>query len=57
MPQVLRSTNHLLQSLPSAEFEALRPHLEFVELDREAVLVEAGARLANVYLHRAPSSQ
>jgi len=45
-----RSTNHLLQSLPAAEFEALRPHLEFVELDRETVLVEAGARLTHVYL-------
>ena len=45
-----RSINHLLQSLPAAEFEALRPHLEFVELDRETVLVEAGARLTHVYL-------
>jgi hypothetical protein len=28
----------------------LRPHLEFVELDREPVLVDAGARLTHVYL-------
>jgi len=28
MPQAPRSINHLLQSLPAAEFEALRPHLE-----------------------------
>ena len=50
MPQAPRSINHLLQSLPVAEFEALRPHLELVELDRETVLVEAGARLTHVYL-------
>src|SRR5216684_1436808 len=50
MPQAPHSTNHLLQSLPAAEFEALRPHLELVELDRETVLVEAGARLTHVYL-------
>ena len=40
MPQAPRSINHLLQSLPAAEFEALRPHLELVELDRETVLVK-----------------
>jgi CRP-like cAMP-binding protein len=34
----------------TAEFEALRPHLEFVELVRETVLVEAGAPLTHVYL-------
>jgi CRP-like cAMP-binding protein len=45
-----RLPNHLLQCLPAAEFEALRPHLEFVELVREAVLVEAGAPLTHVYL-------
>ena len=50
MSFVLRSTNHLLQSLPGTELEALRPHLEVVELVREAVLVEAGAPLTHVYL-------
>jgi CRP-like cAMP-binding protein len=42
--------NQLLQVLPAAEFEALRPHLEIVELVREAVLVEAGHPLTHVYL-------
>jgi CRP-like cAMP-binding protein len=49
MPSVPRSSNQLLQALPAAELEALRPHLEPVELVREAVLVEAGARLTHVY--------
>jgi hypothetical protein len=42
MPSALRSTDHLLQSLPAAEFETLRSRLESVELVRETVLVEAG---------------
>jgi CRP-like cAMP-binding protein len=42
--------NHLLQALPAAEFEVLRPHLEIVELVRETVLVEAGNPLTHVYL-------
>jgi CRP-like cAMP-binding protein len=50
MPTVLRSLNHLLQALPVAEFDMLRPHLESVELVRDAVLVEAGARSTHVYL-------
>jgi CRP-like cAMP-binding protein len=50
MPSELRSTNHLLQSLPAADFEALRSHLEPVELVRETVLVEAGSPLTHVYL-------
>jgi CRP-like cAMP-binding protein len=50
MSLVLRSTNYLLQSLPAAELEVLRPHLAFVDLVREAVLVEAGAPLTHVYL-------
>jgi CRP-like cAMP-binding protein len=45
-----RSSNHLLQALPAAEFEALRPHLQPVELVRDTVLVEAGGRLTHVYL-------
>lgn len=50
MSSVAHPPNHFLQSLPAAEFEALRPHLEFVELVRETVLVEAGAPLTHVYL-------
>jgi len=50
MPSLVSSTNYLLQSLPAAEFEALRPHLELVDLVRETVLVEAGAPLTHVYL-------
>jgi CRP-like cAMP-binding protein len=42
--------NHLLQALPAAEIEALRPRLELVELVRETVLVEAGSPLTHVYL-------
>ena len=50
MPSVLHSSNQLLQALPSADFELLRPHLQISELVREAVLVEAGAPLTHVYL-------
>jgi CRP-like cAMP-binding protein len=50
MPPLPRSSNHLLQALPETEFEVLRPHLAFVELVRETVLVEAGAPLTHVYL-------
>ena len=50
MPSIHRSPNHLLQALPAAEIEALRPRLELVELVRETVLVEAGAPLTHVYL-------
>jgi CRP-like cAMP-binding protein len=50
MSSIAPLRNHLLQSLPAAEFDALRPHLQFVELVREAVLVEAGAPLTHVYL-------
>jgi CRP-like cAMP-binding protein len=50
MSSVARSPNHLLQSLPAADFEALLPQLEFVELVKEAVLVEAGAPLTHIYL-------
>ena len=53
MSSVERPRNRLLQALPPAEFEVLRPHLEFVELGREAALAEAGAALTHVYL---PSS-
>ena len=50
MPSVPRPSNDLLQALPAAEFEALHPHLESVELVRETVLVEAGVPLTHVYL-------
>jgi CRP-like cAMP-binding protein len=50
MPLAEHSTNHLLQALPPAEWEALRPRLGFVELVRETVLVEAGVPTTHVYL-------
>jgi CRP-like cAMP-binding protein len=50
MPSAQHSTNHLLQALPAAEWEVLRPRLGFVELVRETVLVEAGSPLTHVYL-------
>jgi CRP-like cAMP-binding protein len=47
------SNNLLLQALPAAELEMLRPRLEQVELVKDAVLVEAGAPLTHVYFpHR-----
>jgi hypothetical protein len=36
-----RPSNHLLQALPAAEFDALCPHLKTVELVKETVLVVA----------------
>jgi len=45
-----RPPNRLLQTLPAADFEAARPHLEVVELKRETVLVEAGRKLNQVWL-------
>jgi CRP-like cAMP-binding protein len=45
-----RPPNHLLQALPAAEFEALRPRLEPFELVRESVLFEAGSPLKHIYL-------
>jgi len=53
MPSMQRPPNRLLQALPEADFEALQPHLEIVELARESVLVEAGAALTHVYLPHA----
>jgi CRP-like cAMP-binding protein len=50
MQSVLRPANRLLQVLPAAEFQSLRPHLETVELAKGAVLTEAGAPIQNVYL-------
>lgn len=50
MTSVPRSDNHLLQALPAAEFELLRPHLGSIELVKEARLTEAGAPTEHVYL-------
>ncbi len=45
-----RPPNRLLQSLPAADFEALWPHLQIVRLNRESLLIEAGAALTHVFL-------
>jgi CRP-like cAMP-binding protein len=50
MASTQHSANQLLQALPAAEREILRPHLGLVELVRETVLVEAGGLLTHVYL-------
>jgi hypothetical protein len=50
-PSGLRSTHHLLQSLPAA-FEALLQYLELVELVREAVLDEVNAPSTHVSARR-----
>ena len=53
MPSAQRPPNRLLQALPEADYEALRPHLEVAVLVRDAVLVEAGDALSRVYLPHA----
>ena len=40
--------NGLLASLPSADLEALRPHLRTIELVQGAVLIEAGETMKEV---------
>ncbi len=50
MPAISRPPSRLLQVLPTAEFLSLHPRLETVELANEAVLVEAGAPVQQVYL-------
>jgi CRP-like cAMP-binding protein len=50
MTTIPRPPNRLLQVLPIAEFLSLHPHLESVELAKEAVLIEAGAAIQQVYL-------
>lgn len=50
MSQAERGPNLLLQALPEAELEALRPHLEVVNIDKYAVLVGGNAPFARVYL-------
>jgi CRP-like cAMP-binding protein len=49
-PADRRARNRLLQALPQADFEALRPHLQSVEMVKETVLLEAGAPLTHLYL-------
>ena len=44
-----RSPNHLLASLPTADFEFIRPHLRSVELPHELVLARAGETIPRVY--------
>jgi CRP-like cAMP-binding protein len=48
-----RPPNRLLQALPEAEFEALRPHLKPFEMVRNAVLARAATPSAHVYLPHA----
>lgn len=45
--------NLLLQALPEAEFEALRPQLEVVNLEKHAILIANGAPATHVYLPHA----
>jgi CRP-like cAMP-binding protein len=49
MPADQRPSNRLLNTMPAADFEVLRPHLQVVELSGENVLVEAGAELTQIY--------
>ena len=53
MSTIQRPPNQLLRALPAADFEALRPRLRPFEMVRQAVLAEAGAPLAHVYLPHA----
>ncbi len=50
MSSIAPVRNQLLLSLPAAELEALRPHLELTEMVRETVVIEAGAPQTRVYL-------
>jgi CRP-like cAMP-binding protein len=50
MSSVQRPPNRLLQALPDAEFEALRPYLKPVGMAKDAILAEAGAALTQLYL-------
>lgn len=50
MSSIVPLRNHLLHSLPSADLDTLLPHLETVELVREAVVVKAGRPLTHVWL-------
>ena len=41
--------NHLLATLPTAEFERIAPHLEWVAMPLGEVLYESGGQLQHVY--------
>src|ERR1700676_5325630 len=41
--------NHLLEALPTAEYERIAPHLELIPMPLGDVLYESGARLRHVY--------
>jgi CRP-like cAMP-binding protein len=43
-------TNHFLDSLPSADIEALRPHLAEVRLEKDELLSELGQEVGHVHL-------
>jgi CRP-like cAMP-binding protein len=47
--QLAQSPNHLLASLPAADFEALRPHLRPLQLRHETVLFDTGDEVERVY--------
>jgi CRP-like cAMP-binding protein len=49
MASVERPSNQLLQALPAADFEALRPRLRVFQMVRDSVLAEAGSALTQVY--------
>ena len=53
MPPVEHRPNLLLQALPEAEFEALRSHLEVVNLEKHAILIANGAPATHAYLPHA----
>ncbi len=44
-----RPPNQVLASLPAADFELIRPHLQTVELTHQSVLVRVGEALKHIY--------
>ena len=50
MPSDQRPPNRLLQTMSAADFDAIRPHLQIVELAKESMLIEAGMELTQIYL-------
>jgi CRP-like cAMP-binding protein len=49
LDSIPHSPNHLLASLPAADFELIRPHLRSVVLEHEFVLARAGDVIPRVY--------
>jgi CRP-like cAMP-binding protein len=47
--QIVRSSNHLLASLPAADFNVLAPHLRTLELHQGTVLFDVGDEITRVY--------